>query len=98
MTRPLVAALALALSGCAAVGVHWHKEGATREDLEFAQKTCGEQTRDYDFALRTDDTTLNAERSTGQQQFGSGSGGVYRECMERSGWRRVRGEQPPRAS
>jgi hypothetical protein len=94
---PLVLS-ALWLAGCAAVGVHWYKEGATVEDLELAQKTCSRQADDFRFALRTDGSTLNSDDSFGPVRAGSSSGGVYRECMERSGWRRVRGDPPPRAS
>ncbi len=99
MIRILATALAaIAFAGCAPIGVHWHKEGATVEDLNLAQKTCGEQSGDYNFALRTDGSTLNSDDSFSGQRFGSGSGGVYRECMERAGWRRVRGAPPPRAT
>lgn len=93
-----VALAALAISGCASVGVYWYKEGATQEDLELAQKTCGRQSTDYNF-VETDRSSLNSDLYGGAERRTDSSGGsVYRECMERSGWRRVRGEPPPRAS
>ena len=99
MTPLARAALAaLFVSGCASVGVYWYKEGATAEDLELAQKTCSRQSNDYNF-VETDRSNLNSDLYGGSERRTDSSGGsVYRDCMERSGWRRVRGEPPPRAS
>lgn len=97
--NPFFPALAaLLVSGCAAVGVHWHKEGATQEDFELAQKTCGRESNDYSF-VETDRSSLNSDLfGGGERRAGSSGGSVYRDCMERAGWRRVRGEPPPRAT
>jgi len=92
------AVAALLVTGCAAVGVHWYKEGATQEDFELAQKTCGRQSNDYNF-VETDRSSLNSDLyGGGERQTGSSGASVYRECMERAGWRRVRGGPPPRAT
>lgn len=80
-------ALALMLSACASQTV-WHKEGAEDEDLRLAQRTCSREAQGYGFALeghRNADDTIAGER-----RAGSAGGGVYRECMERQGWRRYR--------
>jgi len=97
--KPILAAFAASLvAGCAAVGVHWYKEGATQEDFELAQKTCGRQADDYNF-VETDRSALDTDLyGGGERRTGPSGGSVYRDCMERAGWRRVRGDPPPRAS
>ncbi|MBL8701401.1 MAG: hypothetical protein JNK67_23690 [Alphaproteobacteria bacterium] len=84
-------ALALVLSACASQTV-WHKEGAEEEDLRLAQRTCSREAERYGFAFEgarnADDTTA------GERRAGSAGGGVYRECMERQGWRRYRDTAP----
>lgn len=86
-----IAALALALTACSSQTV-WHKEGSEEEDLRLAQRTCSREAQGYGFALegvRNGDDTIAGER-----RAGSAGGGVYRECMERQGWRRYRDSAP----
>lgn len=86
----VAAALGLALSACASQTV-WYKEGAEEEDLRLAQRTCSREAQGYGFAFeghRNADDTIAGER-----RAGSAGGGVYRECMERQGWRRYRDSQ-----
>jgi len=85
----LAAALAL-LASCAPTLV-WHKEGADDEDLRQAQRLCTRQVQSYGFALdrgRGADEPMSGERGAA-----SASGTLYRDCMERQGWRRYR-DQP----
>ena len=89
---PVLAALAaLALLPACAPTLVWHKEGADDEDLRQAQRRCSREVQDYGFALergRSGDEPASADRASG-----SAGGTLYRDCMERQGWRRYR-DQP----
>ena len=92
MKRRVLPALALlALLGACAPTLVWHKEGADDEDLRNARSRCEREAQGYGYAMergRSGDDLLGGER-----RAGSATGGVYRDCMERQGWRRYR-DQP----
>jgi hypothetical protein len=80
--------LAAGLWACQGSSLVWHKEGATTEDLQLAVRTCSRKSESYNFAMesgRNRDDLLGGER-----RAGSAGGAVYRDCMERQGWRRIR--------
>jgi hypothetical protein len=82
---------ALAFAASCAPSVVWHKEGADDEDLRNARSRCEREAQGYGYAMergRSGDDLLGGER-----RAGSATGGVYRDCMERQGWRRYR-DQP----
>jgi hypothetical protein len=80
---------ALALAACTPGSAIWHKEGATDEELVLARRVCEREADRYAFAM---ESGRSRDELTGEQRrAGSVSGGIYRECMERQGWRRVRG-------
>ena len=84
--RPIALFALLALGACTPTLV-WQKEGADDEERRQAQRLCARESQGYGFALeRRDDAS--AERGAA-----SAGGGVYRDCMERQGWRRYR-DQP----
>ncbi len=89
LVLPCLAALAFAAS--CAPSVVWHKEGADAEDLRMARSRCERESQDFGYAMergRSGDDMLGGER-----RAGSATGSVYRDCMERQGWRRYR-DQP----
>jgi hypothetical protein len=86
---PCLAALALVAS--CAPSLVWHKEGADAEDLRMARSRCEREAQGFGYAMergRSGDDMLGGER-----RAGSATGSVYRDCMERQGWRRYR-DQP----
>jgi len=89
--RVLACLAALALVASCAPSVVWHKEGADEEDLRSARRNCEREAQGYGYAMergRSGDDLLGGER-----RAGSATGSVYRDCMERQGWRRYR-DQP----
>jgi hypothetical protein len=91
MKRRVLPALAiLALLGACAPTLVWHKEGADDEDLRQAQRRCARDAQGYGYAL---DRGRGDEPMAGERNAGSAGGTVYRDCMERQGWRRYR-DQP----
>jgi hypothetical protein len=83
-------ALLVLIVGCAP-SLSWHKEGADPEELRRAREICAREAESYGFALERD--RGGDELVGGERRAGSASGGVYRNCMERQGWRRYR-DQP----
>jgi len=84
--RPIVLLALLALGACAPTLV-WQKEGADDEERRQAQRLCARESQGYGFALE------RREDASGERGAASAGGGVYRDCMERQGWRRYR-DQP----
>lgn len=87
-TRLLLLA-ALALTGaCSASQTVWHKEGAEPEELKLAQRTCSRESQGYGFVF--EGSRSSDDLAGGERRASSTGGGIYRECMERQGWRRFR--------
>jgi hypothetical protein len=88
--RRLLLLAALAPLGACAPTLVWHKEGADDEDLRQAQRRCSRESQSYGFAL---ERRGGEDGATTERGAASSGGGVYRDCMERLGWRRYR-DQP----
>jgi len=83
----LIAALVLT-GACTASQTVWHKEGAEPEELRLAQRNCERESQNYGFVFERSRT--GDDLAGGERRAGSTGGGVYRDCMERQGWRRYR--------
>jgi hypothetical protein len=86
--RYLLLAALLLTGACTASQTVWHKEGAEPEELKQAQRNCSRQSENYGFVF--EGSRSSDDLAGGERRAGSTGGGIYRECMERQGWRRFR--------
>ena len=91
-TSFLLIALAALIAGCAASQTVWHREGSTTDELKLVQRDCSRDAEKYGFAFESG--RRGDDLSGGERGAGSATGLVYRDCMERRGWRRVRDTAP----
>jgi hypothetical protein len=75
-------------AACAPSHTVWYKEGAEPEELRMAQRECAREAQGYGFVF--EGSRGGDDLAGGERRAGSSGGGVYRECMERKGWRRYR--------
>lgn len=75
-------------TACAPSHTVWYKEGAEPEELRMAQRNCSRESQNYGFVF--EGSRSSDDLAGGERRAGSTGGGVYRECMERQGWRRYR--------
>lgn len=89
MTKSVLLLAGLVLvAACSPSQTVWHKEGAEPEELRMAQRNCSRESQNYGFVF--EGSRSSDDLSGGERRAGSTGGGVYRECMERQGWRRYR--------
>lgn len=92
------AVLMAALAACSPSTTQWNKGGANAEDLRHDRDECAATSRSYDFVFTDRDSgrpgIVESGADTTQRRAGGVQGDVYRDCMERRGWRRVRGGEP----
>lgn len=91
-TSILLIAAAILVAGCSPSQTVWHREGATDDELKLVQRDCARQAQNYGFVF---ESGRNGDDLTGgERRAGSAGGAVYRDCMERRGWRRLRDTSP----
>jgi hypothetical protein len=94
MIKRFLLFVGLALStACAPSHTVWYKEGAEPEELRMAQRECSRESQGYGFVF--EGSRSGDDLAGGERRAGSTGGGVYRECMERKGWRRYRDQARP---
>ncbi len=91
-TSFLLIALAPLIAGCAPSQTVWHREGSTADELKLAQRDCARDAEKYGFVFESGRS--GDDLSGGERRAGSAGGSVYRDCMERRGWRRLRDTAP----
>ena len=85
-------ALAIVIAGCSPSQTVWHREGSSPDELKLVQRECSRESQNYGFVFESGRN--GDDLSGGERRAGSAGGSVYRECMERRGWRRFRDTAP----